>query len=136
MGFQLLIGGASASAANGATFERHDPVMGEVATRAASGGVEDAKRACDAAATAFPAWSALEPGARCKLLLKAAEAMKSRAGDFAALMTMETGATASWSGFNVHPTVADEAQIPFGGMKGYGRCSARRPSPSSRTCAG
>jgi acyl-CoA reductase-like NAD-dependent aldehyde dehydrogenase len=36
------------------------------------------------------------------------------------------------------PTVADEAQMPFGGVKGsgYGASAARRRSPSSPTCAG
>ena len=36
------------------------------------------------------------------------------------------------------PTIHDEAQMPFGGVKasGYGRFGARPESPSSRTCAG
>ena len=45
-------------------------------------------------------------------------------------MTEEIGATGPWGGFNVHfvchingPTVHDEGQMPFGGVKasGYGR---------------
>ena len=99
---QLLIDGEAAPSAGGGSFERRDPVTGEVATRAASGGVEDARRAVEAAAAAFPAWSALGPSARRKLLLKAADLMEGRAGEFAALMTAETGATGPWGGFNAH----------------------------------
>ena len=56
----MLIDGAEA-AEHGATFERRNPVTGEVATRAAAASVADAMRAADAAAAAFPAWSALGP---------------------------------------------------------------------------
>ena len=100
MDIQLLIDGEDIAAAGGATFERRDPMTDEVATRASSGGVADANRAVEAAAAAFPAWAALGPNARRKLLLKAAELMESRAGEFAALMTAETGSTGPWGGFN------------------------------------
>ena len=100
MDIQLLIDGEDIGAAGGATFERRDPMTDEVATRASSGGVADANRAVEAAAAAFPAWAALGPNARRKLLLKAADLMESRAGEFAALMTAETGSTGPWGGFN------------------------------------
>jgi acyl-CoA reductase-like NAD-dependent aldehyde dehydrogenase len=97
---QLLIDGSGSDAADGATFERADPVTGAVASRSAAGGVADANRAIEAAAAAFPAWAATAPNARRKLLLKAADIMESKAGEFAALMTAETGATGPWGGFN------------------------------------
>lgn len=100
MDIQLLIDGEDIGAAGGATFERRDPMTDEVATRASSGGVQDANRAVEAAAAAFPAWAALGPNARRKLLLKAADLMEARAGEFAALMTAETGSTGPWGGFN------------------------------------
>jgi acyl-CoA reductase-like NAD-dependent aldehyde dehydrogenase len=102
MDIQLLIDGENVPASAGTVFERRDPVTGEIATRAPSGGVADAKRAVEAAAAAFPAWAALGPGARRKLLLKAADVMESKGGEFATLMTAETGATAPWGGFNAH----------------------------------
>ncbi|PVE22247.1 salicylaldehyde dehydrogenase [Microvirga sp. KLBC 81] len=101
MDVRLLIGDQDATAQSGATFERRDPVTGEVATRAPAGGVEDANRAIEAAAAAFPQWSETGPGERRALLLKAADLMQTNAGRFTELMVKETGATAPWAGFNV-----------------------------------
>jgi acyl-CoA reductase-like NAD-dependent aldehyde dehydrogenase len=98
----LLIGDRDPAATGGATFERRNPVTGEVATRAAAATATDAVAAADAAATAFPAWSALGPNARRGLLLKAADELASKADEFVSLMASETGATAGWAGFNVH----------------------------------
>ena len=72
----LLIDNAEAKAAGGATFDRLNPMTGEVASRAAAAGVDDAKRAADAAAAAFPAWSETAPGARRALLNKAADLLE------------------------------------------------------------
>ncbi|GLH76663.1 salicylaldehyde dehydrogenase [Bradyrhizobium sp. SSBR45G] len=80
---------------------RTDPVTGEVASRYAAGTVEDARRAVDAAARAFPAWAATPPTGRRALLLRAADAMQAKSAAFADLMTKETGATAPWAHFNV-----------------------------------
>jgi acyl-CoA reductase-like NAD-dependent aldehyde dehydrogenase len=100
MDVQLLIDNRDEAAVSGAAYERHDPVTGEVASRAAAGGVADAKRAADAAAAAFPAWSATAPNARRAILLKAADIMASKGDAFAELMLRETGATKPWAGFN------------------------------------
>ncbi|HOI51047.1 MAG TPA: aldehyde dehydrogenase family protein, partial [Azonexus sp.] len=81
---ELLIGGESRPAANGASFERRNPVSGEVATLAAAATLADADAAVAAAAAAFPAWAALAPSARRALLLKAAEIMDRRAPEFVA----------------------------------------------------
>ncbi len=99
---KLLIGGRDRAAARSATFTRTNPVSGEVVSRAAAASVEDACAAADAAAAAFPAWSALGPGERRAKLLKAADLLESRAPQFATLMTAELGATTGWGHFNVH----------------------------------
>lgn len=101
MNVQLLIDNADCDAAGRRRFERRNPVTGEVATSAAAASVADANMAVEAAARAFPAWSAVAPTARRMLLLKAADAMQARSDAFAALMTAETGATAPWAHFNV-----------------------------------
>jgi acyl-CoA reductase-like NAD-dependent aldehyde dehydrogenase len=101
MNIQLLIDNSDLDAAGGRQFERRNPVTGEVATRAAAGGVEDAAHAVEAAARAFPAWAAKSPTERRLLLLKAADVMQTKGDAFAALMTEETGATAPWAHFNV-----------------------------------
>lgn len=100
--FQLLVGGNAVPAAGGRTFNRIDPATGAVATRAAAASADDAVAAAHAAATAFPAWAALGPGARRMLLLKAADLMAGKAQAFTNLMVAETGATRPWAGFNVH----------------------------------
>ena len=98
----MLIDGEAVQASNGATFERRNPLDGEVATRAPAATVADAVAAVDAAAAAFPAWAAMGPGERRALLMKAAHALEARGEDFAAAMAAETGASGMWAGFNVH----------------------------------
>lgn len=98
----LMIGDREMSAADGRTFERIDPLTGEIATRAAAATVADAMAAADAAAAAFPAWAALGPSERRARLLAAADTLDTRAEDFAESMISETGATAPWAAFNVH----------------------------------
>ena len=97
----LLIGGQSRSAANGATFERRNPVSDAVASRAAAATLEDADAAVQAAADAFPAWAALPPGERRKRLLNAAELMDQHTDAFIRTGAAETGASPNWIGFNV-----------------------------------
>jgi acyl-CoA reductase-like NAD-dependent aldehyde dehydrogenase len=99
---KLLIGGALLAARSGATFERCNPVSGALVSRSAAAGSADAVAAVDAAAAAFPAWSAQGPSARRAKLNKAADLLESKAAEFAALVRDETGATAGWGHFNVH----------------------------------
>lgn len=98
----MLIGGEYRAAANGATFERRNPLDHSVATRAPAATVADARAAVDAAAKAFPAWSAIGPGERRALLMKAARALEAKGDAFAQAMASETGASNIWAGFNVH----------------------------------
>ncbi|PCE22832.1 salicylaldehyde dehydrogenase [Paraburkholderia acidicola] len=101
----MLINGERVQARNGATFERRNPLDGEIATRAPAATVDDALAAVDAAAAAFPAWSACGPSERRALLMKAAHAIEARSDAFAAAMAAETGASGIWAGFNVHLAV-------------------------------
>jgi vanillin dehydrogenase len=99
---QLLIGGRDVSAKNSATFNRQNPLSAEPATRAAAATPEDAKAAADAAAKAFPKWSAVGPNERRAKLNKAADLLEAKAAQFATLMLAETGCTMGWGHFNVH----------------------------------
>ncbi len=99
---KLLIAGRDVPAARSATFDRLNPISGEVATRAAAASAADAKAAADAAAAAFPKWAALGPSARRALLNKAADLLEARAAQFATILSTETGATGGWGHFNVH----------------------------------
>jgi acyl-CoA reductase-like NAD-dependent aldehyde dehydrogenase/ABC-type branched-subunit amino acid transport system ATPase component len=98
----LMIGDRDVFAADGRTFDRIDPFTGNVASRAAAASVGDAIAAADAAAAAFPAWSALGPGERRMLLLKAADLLDAKGAEFSALMTAECGAIGPWGHFNSH----------------------------------
>ena len=57
----LLIGNQNVRTA--AHFDRRDPVTGAIATRAAAANAAEAYAAGEAAAAAFPEWSASGPGA-------------------------------------------------------------------------
>jgi acyl-CoA reductase-like NAD-dependent aldehyde dehydrogenase len=96
----MLIGGQDVAALDGATFDRRDPVTGEVATTAPAGKPADALAAVKAAAEAFPAWSKTSPAARRALLMKAADELEAMAPEIIATTTSETGATGMWIGFN------------------------------------
>jgi acyl-CoA reductase-like NAD-dependent aldehyde dehydrogenase len=97
----LKINNVEVEAADGRRFERLNPISGEVASTVAAASTEDARQAANAAAKAFPAWAAMGPGQRRKILNAAADKLQERAKDFVAAMASETGATAGWAMFNV-----------------------------------
>ncbi|UHG99535.1 aldehyde dehydrogenase [Pseudomonas sp. 7-41] len=103
---KLLIDGKIMSAASGVTFERRNPLSGQVVSRAAAATVQDARASVDAAARAFVSWSQTGPGARRQLLLKAADAVEARVSRFIEAMAAETGASVSWGSFNVQLAAA------------------------------
>lgn len=102
MKVEFIVDGVATPAVLGKTFERHDPVTGNLATTAAAASVEDVEKMVASAARAFERWSETGPNARRALLLKAADILESRTADFIAAMTEETGSTAPWGGFNVY----------------------------------
>ncbi|ANL44696.1 aldehyde dehydrogenase [Rhizobium phaseoli] len=101
MNISLLINGADRAAADGRTYDRLDPFTEKLASRAAAASLEDVAAAVDAASTAFTTWSKTGPSQRRAILMKAADIMDAKVGEFTRLMIEETGATAPWAGFNV-----------------------------------
>ncbi|MGO8579045.1 aldehyde dehydrogenase [Rhizobium leguminosarum] len=101
MNISLLINGADRAASGGRTYDRIDPFTEKLASRAAAASLDDAAAAVDAASAAFGAWSKTGPGQRRAILMKAADIMDSKVGEFTQLVIEETGATAPWAGFNV-----------------------------------
>jgi len=97
---KLMINDEAMDASDASTFERVDPLTGDVATIAPAGSIADMAKAANAAAAAFPAWSETGPGERRRLLNTAADILAARAPDFIAAMTGETGATAQWAAIN------------------------------------
>lgn len=99
--YGIFINGERRAAVDGATFERRDPFTGAVATVAAAGRKADVDLAVEAAATAFPGWSATGPSARRAILWKAAELLEARSEELVGIGIAETGATGGWLGFNM-----------------------------------
>jgi acyl-CoA reductase-like NAD-dependent aldehyde dehydrogenase len=96
---QQYIDGAWTDAADGGTFDVHNPYTGEVYAQVAAGGADDARRAVDAAERAFPAWAALPPGEKQQLFLRAAEIVKRRHAELAAILAEETGCSIFFADF-------------------------------------
>ena len=95
----LWIGGRER--AGSVTFERRNPLTGEVATVVAAATPAEASEAADAAAAALPQWTTLGPNARRAKLDAAAAALEARADAFVQAMMDEVGATEGWARFNL-----------------------------------
>jgi aspartate-semialdehyde dehydrogenase len=85
------IDGQWIEATDAATFEVRDPCTGDVLARVASLGADDATRAIDAAAHAFPDWKSRTPQDRAALLKAWSDLMRAAREDLALLMTLEQG---------------------------------------------
>ena len=97
---QQFIGGEWAG--GGELFDDLDPFSGDVVARVSAGTGEDARRAIDAAAGAFPVWSQTPPEARQRVFLKAADILDSRAEEVGSWLTRETGCTFGFAMFQLH----------------------------------
>ncbi len=98
---RLHIGGEWVFAAGGSSFVDRDPFTGEAVASVPAAGREDARRAIDAAAEAFPAWSQTGPGARQALFLRAADVLESRRDEVVDLLARETGCTFGFGMFQM-----------------------------------
>jgi acyl-CoA reductase-like NAD-dependent aldehyde dehydrogenase len=97
----LHIGGRWTEASGGKTFEDHDPFTGAVVATVPAASRDDARRAIDAAADAFPAWSQAPPAERQRIFLKAADILESRTEEVASWLTRETGSTFGFAMFQL-----------------------------------
>jgi len=102
---KLFINGEWTGALDGQTYQKKNPFTGGVASHVPAGKREDARRAIEAAAAAFPAWSATPPGVRRNLFLKAADVLERRMPEIAKITAAETGQTFGWGMFNCIYTV-------------------------------
>lgn len=97
--YQMYINGEWVDAIDGSTYDDYNPYTGEVFAKVAAGKRIDAKRAIDAAASAFPAWSATLPVERQALFLKAADILEKKRDDLVEVLADETGGTFGWAMF-------------------------------------
>jgi len=118
--YRQFIGGEWVGAVDGATYEDSDPFTGEVVATAPAGSAEDAKRAVEAAAAAFPAWSQTPPAERQRVFLEAADLLEARTEEVVSLLARETGATFGFGMFqcmfvpNLFRQAAALAYAPLG----------------------
>ncbi len=92
--YKNLVAGEWVDAKTGEVLRDINPAdTGEVVAVFPSMGVEDVRRAVDAAAEAFPAWKGLTPVARGAILLRAAELIRERLESIARDLTREMGKT-------------------------------------------
>lgn len=84
-----------------ASFERHNPITGEIASSAPAMQPAEAVAVAQKAAEGFAVWSAMGPNARRAVLMKAADALEARRDEFVEAMMGEIGATAGWAMFNL-----------------------------------
>jgi len=98
---RLHIGGEWVDAADGGSYEDRDPYTGEVVANVPAGGRDDAKRAIEAAAAAFPDWSQTPPAVRQGLFLRAADILESRRDEIVELLARETGCTFGFGMFQM-----------------------------------
>ncbi|WP_305097696.1 aldehyde dehydrogenase [Croceibacterium aestuarii] len=83
------------------TFERRNPVTGEVASSAKAMKAGDVPAIAAKAQAGFAEWSKTGPNARRAVLNKAADALMGKKDAFVAAMMGEIGATAGWAMFNL-----------------------------------
>jgi len=86
------VGGEWTPARSGRTYEKRNPANpAETVGEFPASGEEDVAAAVEAAANAFPAWSAMPAAARATVLTRAADAIEARVEEMAADMTREMG---------------------------------------------
>jgi acyl-CoA reductase-like NAD-dependent aldehyde dehydrogenase len=91
--YRQYIGGQWVEASNGATCADRDPFTGATMATIPAATREDARKAVEAAAGAFPAWWKTPPGAKQRLFLKAADILERRQMEVVGLLASETGCT-------------------------------------------
>jgi len=102
--YKMYINGEWVGAQDGEVYDDLNPYTGEVFARVASGKRADAKRAIDAAAAAFPAWSHTLPAERQALFLKAAGILEKKQNEIVTILAEETGCTFGFAMFQAHFT--------------------------------
>jgi len=91
--YKMYIGGEWVDARNNGRFADTNPYNGETIATVPTGKREDARRAIEAAAAAFPGWAATPPAVKRKLFLKAADVMERRQDELVHILMEENGST-------------------------------------------
>ena len=115
---RMFIGGEWVESARGGTFGVDTPAhRGRVIAEVPRGTAEDVDRAVRAAHAAFPAWRAVAPRDRGRLLLRIADDVEARVDDLARTLAAETGNAIRTQARPEAKSVADVFRY-FGGLGG------------------
>ena len=88
-----FINGAKRDTDSGRYADVYNPALGQPVARVALGNVAEVDLAVQAAAAAFPAWSATPPLSRARVLFRYLQLCQQHVDDFAAMITREHGKT-------------------------------------------
>ncbi|PXY29029.1 NAD-dependent succinate-semialdehyde dehydrogenase [Prauserella sp. PE36] len=127
---QLFIDDQWLDAAEGRTIDVHNPATGQVIGRVAHATKQDLDRAADSVRRGFEVWRDHTPAQRSKIMRKAAELVRARVDEIAALMTREQGKPLVeakgeiLAGADIIDWFADE------GLRVYGRLVPHRANPA------
>jgi len=115
--FKNVVNGELVDAVSGETYDVIDPTTGEVYATAPMSGAEDVERAYAAAATAFESWGSTTPSDRQKALLKIADALESRAEEFTAVESKDTGKPLGLTASEELPPCVDQLRFFAGAAR-------------------
>lgn len=129
--FRMLIGGQWVEAFGGGVWDLVNPATEEIVDRVPYGGEAEARGAINAAAAAFPGWAATPVHTRAAILAKAADLIKERAEEYAAVTVEEAGkplaqARGEWSSAPGYLLMAAEEAKRLGGRSIPSRVPGRR----------
>ena len=114
----MFIGGDWVESADGRTFDVETPAKrGTVIAQVPRSGAADVDRAVRAAAAAFPAWRAVAPRDRGRMLLRIADDLEAAVEDLARTVASETGNALRTQSRPEAKTTADLFRY-FGGLGG------------------
>jgi betaine-aldehyde dehydrogenase len=115
--FRNVINGEVVDAVSGATYDVIDPTTGQKYATAAQSNADDVDRAFQAAAAAFETWGQTTPSERQMALLKIADALESRADEFVAVESQNTGKPLGLTASEELPPACDQIRFFAGAAR-------------------
>ncbi len=112
-----IVNGERTGALSGTAYDVVNPATGETYAQAPLSGPEDVDRAMTAAADAFEAWRDTTPADRQRALLKIADALESRAGEFVQVESRNTGKPLALAETDEVPPCVDQLRFFAGAAR-------------------
>ncbi|MDQ3628569.1 MAG: gamma-aminobutyraldehyde dehydrogenase [Actinomycetota bacterium] len=112
-----IVNGAKVAARDGSTYDVIDPVTGEVYASAPMSGPNDVDVAMRAAQTGFETWRDATPSDRQRALLRLADAIESRAEEFVAVESRDTGKPLGFTRSEEIPPAVDQIRFFAGAAR-------------------